>query len=271
MRKILFCALILTSSLTMAAESGIIVSSVVSTPTNFNGFYVGIGGGATFGDTTLQLTNFLNRPGRTNTFLTNKNSAFSNNGLGVAFIGYGHAFQSFYLGGELGGSLSNGIRTTTHSLAQQEVGFPTPFIVSNASSMHLKDYEFTIDARPGFLVTASTLVYGRIGAAFNRINLNSASQFQFSTPTSAQAVLLPYNTSHSETGLRLGLGFEKMFTSHLSLRGDYIFTDYGKLNGKGIVPFPFLGPTVTFSNATRLKVQTHTVLASLSYYFSDII
>jgi opacity protein-like surface antigen len=270
MKKISFFALILTSSLTFAAGTDIIVSSA-PIPMSFNGFYAGIGGGATFGDTTLQFTNFLNRPGRNNTFLTNKNSAFSNNGLGVAFIGYGHAFQSFYLGGEVGGSLSNGARTTTHSLAQQEVGFPTPFIVSNVSNMHLKDYEFTVDARPGFLVTASTLVYGRIGAAFNRINLNSASQFQFSTATSAKIALLPYNVSHSETGLRLGVGFEKMFTRHLSLRGDYIFTDYGKLNGRGIVPFPFLGPQVTFSNTTRLKLQTHTVLASLSYYFSDII
>jgi outer membrane immunogenic protein len=265
MKKLFLCVLAFTSSFAFAGGP----EMVVSDPANYNGFYIGIGGGGVIAENNAQSTTILNAPDFQSRFTLPSNwNASAKSGLGAAFLGYGHAFQRLYLGGEVIGSIrgdTNSQRDTNYIISPRNTPLPQDF--ANTTRIHLNNFEVALDARPGFLLTPSTLIYGKIGAAFNKIHINSFSKFQAAAIDPGSTVTLPYNISRSDTGLRLGVGLEERITAHLSLRGEYLFTDYGKLKNSAIVPYPFDAPTSTLANSTSVKPKTHTILASVSYYF----
>lgn len=101
------------------------------------------------------------------------------------FAGYGGLLaQSFYLAGELTATLGN-------------------FEISNKNSMKTS-YGFGLSVLPGFTMSDSTLVFGRIGYVRARFT----------------------NVNAMVNGGQLGLGMQTALTQSMDLRAEYDYTDY---------------------------------------------
>lgn len=150
--------------------------------------------------------------------------------------------------------------------------------------------EYGIDLKPGFAFLNGTLLYGRIGASFNEIKVDSVNSafittllpnvITFTLLNRERLSTLQFNKNQN-TGLRLGAGVEKYITPQISLHADYIYTNYGKLKlkgaadaqgfGEGIIVDSaiFLPLVVTpngYTNHSNVDVVTQTFLLGINYY-----
>ena len=235
-----------------------------------------------------------------------------NNFTGEIFIGYGYACENAYLGieGYVRGSkykvtTSNSSAprsavSATHFGAMDTVGateitgtFVPPFsltdptlTLSSTTQTKLRPVEFGIDFRPGFVACENTLVYARVGVAFNRVSTKVCSNAAFntanaipvgvnSTPTNVFTASNTLSHKKSRAALRVGGGIEQKLSDCVSVRLDYVYTNYGRVTVCGdpaaAVTKKFEGnPTTTsfaVSNDRRVKVTSNTVMAALAWYW----
>ena len=175
---------------------------------NFNGFFAGAKVGVLNSFANVDSTTNANYNTAVITSLfaldtqTNRHAILSHLfAAGAINIGYGKQLSNnqFYLGGEVTGNIAN------------------------------RDLTMTSSARH------ATLIYGRIGAAFNRIQVTSDNSITNSvkafTTTYNTTNLLNINSQKNVVGLRVGLGAEHFITKKISAIADYVFTWYGNGNG----------------------------------------
>ena len=208
-----------------------------------------------------------------------------NFGAGALSIGFGKLTQSkLYVGGELALNLANRNastqNTTTQNVNTQSTGGYGP--ISNAT-LNTNTYaklnfaEFDLDGKFGTTLTSDSLIYARLGAAFNKLKINSNSTLVISdnlvNPSISTTSALNATGSRNLVGLRFGLGGEHLLTKNLVAKLDYVFTWYGKTNISGVanVANTFNNTTTTngLTNSTFAKMNTQTVMVGLSYYFHD--
>ena len=224
------------------------------------------------------------------------------------FIGYGYACENAYLGLE-GYIRGSKYKTTTYNSSaprevaiatgSSEVGIiiPTPLpggpalfsdttlTLSSTTQTKLRPVEFGIDFRPGFVACEDTLVYARVGIAFNRVSTKVCSTAIFNTANAIlvgpsltpQNVFTVNNTlSHkkSRAALRVGGGLEQKLSDCISIRLDYVYTNYGRVTVCGddpfIVPDKIAAvPAAKFTqhNDRTVKVTSNAVLAALAWYW----
>jgi len=122
-------------------------------------------------------------------------------------------------------------------------GCTTTLTTMNANSWR-KPWFGTLRARAGFLVDPTWLVYGTGGLAFARTEFATSSS---STLTIAQTLsgtvlsttALPgsaFSESSDRVGFAVGAGVEKLLSQNWSVKGEYLFMDFGKhtfLSGTG--------------------------------------
>jgi opacity protein-like surface antigen len=263
--------------------------------TLFNGYYGGVMGGIMQTDTQIS----ADSSAEFNTFFsTDKTIAmaqrnvnvFKYTGTGAIYLGYGHFIPNscFYLAGEIFGNWAARNNALRNAAYQANLGgsiFEQYYVsLTGLTSSKLRRSEFGIDIRPGFMMDTNTLLYGRIGLAFNKLTTTNTNDFAFT----GLAPLLPaLTTSHSylnqsktknKTALRLGLGLEYHVADNLSVTADYIYTYYGKVNTSAV------GDT-TFNNGedfdtfitnfvedgavahSSTRMYTQTAMLGLKYYF----
>ncbi|MBC9032473.1 porin family protein [Sphingomonas sp. JC676] len=122
------------------------------------------------------------------------------------YAGYDKTIGKFVLGGEMG------------------LNFGTSDTVSGGSgadrvSLNSKR-SFDLSARAGYLVTPTTLLYGRGGYTNDRVGTTVVS----ATGTS--------NVSEDRNGWLVGGGLERMVTDHVSARVEYRYADLSDGEGK---------------------------------------
>ena len=117
----------------------------------------------------------------------------------------------------------------------------------------------------GWLATPDSLLFIRLGAAFNNISLNSNTTTYTEGTAVPETKLLNYTASKSLVGFRAGAGLEQKLTPRISVRADYVYTYYGKLSTYGSNYSSPLGPII---NITQLTVQSQAVMGSIIYDFS---
>lgn len=210
-----------------------------------------------------------------------KSKLNSNFGAGALSIGYGKLLNNvFYVGGELSVDLSNrknSITTTEYSSTFSFFNFGDTGTLKTTTNAKLNFAELDIDFKPGMTLYANTLAYGRIGAAFNKLTVDSISnlaiQDDFGPFLNNSNNTLSASNSKNITGLRLGFGAEHFVTPKLAAKFDYIYTWYGTVNVSGVggVVNTFDGVTnpTGFSNYTSAKLNTQSVMAGLTYHFND--
>jgi outer membrane immunogenic protein len=133
------------------------------------------------------------------------------------------------------------------------VGPPTAFFTS-ASSVST-DWLFTARDRIGW-ANDHWLLYATGGLAVTKVN---------ATQTVALIAPFVFNASASDTrvGWTVGAGFEYMVSRNWSVKGEYLYLDFGTLNGTGVLTPAFAG--LTLNNSTRLTANI--ARAGVNYHF----
>lgn len=186
----------------------------------------------------------------------------ANDVFGNIFGGYGFVFNSFYVGPEV--YFSAGRRPAADLTIQALNTFPNE-LLSTYTMAKLNAWEVGVDGRLGWVATPATLLFIRLGAAFNNIALNSNTTAYTDGTFVPETKLLNYTTSKSLVGFRAGTGLEQKLTPSLSVRADYVYTYYGTLSTQGSNYNSPLGPII---NTTHVHLQTQAVMASVIYDFS---
>jgi len=124
--------------------------------------------------------------------------------------------------------------------------------------------EFALDARPGIIVACNSLLYARVGVARNKLTFNTTQNATVATAVVAQTTFpISQTTAKNVTGLRLGAGLEQKIFQCLSLRLDYIYTHYKRMQFGNAASIGI----ASLSNSTSVKTANHSVLLGLSYYW----
>ncbi len=251
---------------------------------DFDGLYMGIAAGGL-----ATLSEFKNSPDHT-LFDVNGNELFNSlvgdtlndrsydvSGTGEIRLGYGKSFADwFWVGLEIFGNLGDrDLTVTDHYDSVFSTEDPTDITINsdfnNKATVSLNDAEFGIDLRPGVFLTEDTLLYARVGAAFNELELSVNTSFNnefkgiFDDNSFDNSVHA--KNSDNVTGLRLGLGVEQKILSQLSLTLDYIFTDYGNISANNSNTIPLeTGESTTVNTSSHADVDTHAVMLGINYY-----
>ncbi len=184
----------------------------------------------------------------------------------TARLGYGSGIYDWplWLGLEIFGDFGD------REIEQNGFGEYGPIAVSHWSEMSLNQNEFGIDFRPGILVTPSSLLYARVGFAYNILHLDSTVEGYYYGEPSA----LNMDESEKVFGLRLGAGFEQKMSCNLSFSLDYIYTDYGNISNSGsydnlylrqVCFQPDCGEYIAGSSDVD-RVKTQAVMLGVNYY-----
>lgn len=255
---VLLSLLIICSRSLIAGELGPVQMDL----TSFKGRYlgVGVGGFFPFYNTTVETRITAVYPYLSS--VTGKGDFSSNNAFGDIFLGYGFVFNSFYMGPEV--YFSAGRRPKADLTIQAVNSYPSE-LLSTDTIAKLNSWEEGIDGRLGWLATPDTLLFIRLGAAFNNISLNSNTKAYTEATTVAQTKLLYYTASKFLGGFRAGAGLEQKLTPCISVRADYVYTYYGNFSTQGSNYSSPLGPII---NTTRIHLQSQAVMGSIIYDFS---
>lgn len=132
-------------------------------------------------------------------------------------------------------------------------GPPTAFFTTTSSVT--SDWLFTARDRIGW-ANDHWLLYATGGLAVTKVSTNQN-----------LALLAPFvfNASASDTrvGWTVGAGFEYMVSRNWSVKGEYLYLDFGTLNGTGVLTPAFAG--LTLNNSTRLTANIARV--GVNYHF----
>ena len=120
---------------------------------------------------------------------------------GILSLGYaGMVTPSFYLAGEVFGLATGNIKDLTYTF-----GTTTSSAKSN--------WSYGADLIPGYMITDYVLGYLRAGVVTTRFN----------------------GQGSTKTGGQLGLGGQTSLTTNWDLRGEYVYSQYGRVSGIGKV------------------------------------
>lgn len=258
----------------------------------FGGFYLGgeIGGAlgsARDGSTTNLSASFAEilarPPGRTldASAQFNLQGAHKKNRLAVGiYAGYGCAWEDMYLGLEASLNRTD-YRGRTHRAsfrAMEHTSSPITIFRLDASASdsitlktRLAPTEPAIDFRPGLFLTPCTMLYGRLGIGYNKIHLqvDTNPSVIIISPTIIGTPIANVDSRSKNkkvSALRLGIGFEQNICECISIRADYVNTNY-----RGVrVKTPGISSTVTGVNGGTTQLTTSTTAHVHSFYNNAI-
>ncbi|MBY0545574.1 MAG: porin family protein [Gammaproteobacteria bacterium] len=252
----------------IAALSTAFSTSVFASDSAFNGPYLGLQGGGSLGyfsessDSTLTINE---RPNISFSLDAPVDSSASNLGgfLG-AYAGIGHVYKRFYLGMEINGDLGS-VDTTNYAPPTNDTGDLTTSIKDDASIKN----PYGVTLRPGYLLTPSLLLYAQLGVEKAQLDMNSTTTYE-NVPTQSDAIYsIQSGVNQSQWGYRAGLGIETQSKNHhLSVRLEYLFTDFGTLSSTDQAPITghLLLPTSNISETSHFSPFMHSLFLGVSYY-----
>lgn len=123
------------------------------------------------------------------------------------------------------------------------IGPPTSFFTPTSSVS--TDWLFTGRGRLGW-ANDHWLLYATGGVAVTNLSVNQSI---------VQLAPFVFNTNASDTrvGWTVGAGFEYAFARNWSVKGEYLYLDFGKLNGVGVLTPAFAG--FAYSNSPHLTAN----------------
>jgi len=235
---------------------------------DWSGFYVGLGLGGRWTDTTWATTclipfaNTCANNAFATRFATDNPSQFDMSGVRVSgYLGYNWQFGSWLVGVE--GDFGWADNKETHR------GIPGTFLLANLAALTdtatIEDkWDASIRGRLGWVATPQLLLYATGGISWLEKEI-TASCAPPGFPV-GWCAFVPQSESVSRTyvGWTVGGGFEWKLTRQWLVRGEYRYTDYTddtsgfRFFGGG------LGDTIDF----RVDQKTHTALLGVTYLFN---
>jgi len=260
-----------------------------------SGFYAGLSGGVMqtaaeiSASPSVLFTNYYDDENQLSSF--QEADIFKNTGMSALYAGYRQPLNNsnVFMGAEVFGNIAKRTVTLNNFAYHQQPNDDEDFqSLTTTSQAKLNDEEFGVDLQPGYLFDTHTMLYGRIGVAFDKLTLSSNSNFLFTStylepPTYPEIITYhsPLATSKTKdvTALRLGLGVEHGVGNNLSITADYIYTDYGKVNTSGIADATAIHSEPTYTSYTTANglvghasahLATQALMVGLKYTFPAI-
>jgi len=259
-----------------------------------HGFYVGGAAGVSrlsgdieqtlFGITHIVLTNITIGTG----YLDTSFDAETTRAMGQIQLGYAIAWDWLFVGLEVSLNGSQ-LHLEQHSQAFGDSYGPTepPFFdsydavrttITSDADIELNNFEPVADLKLGFNLHNKTYLYGRVGAAFNTIEVHDSityTQAFFDYFDSAHLnIPQGFRTSESESkvGLRVGVGVEHKFFDQVSVALDYVHTEYGSVSVSHfedtIIAFSSIESSeFQFGVSDDVDVRRDVVTLGVNYYF----
>lgn len=192
-----------------------------------------------------------------------------NSGQANLYAGYGRSFCCLYLGGEAFVQVNASEMKAQFTRQYSDAG-PEEYTANTHSWMHVSNIQYGFDFRPGWRVTPLTLLYGRVGVSRANLRLKTNNSYSLVEFTEVGSLAFKSSAHHTKAALRLGGGVEHHISPRVTVRGDYIFTDYGKIHvDRSAAGVGSEGALLTLGNQTQSRLYQHSVLLGLSYYFSQ--
>ncbi len=226
---------------------------------DWTGFHVGLGGGGNFAFAEDEASAFVNDNDINNSFFSSAES-FSDLGkagvFGTAEIGADYQMDSIVFG-----VLANYDFGKTKMSTRSESFVNDNGNIANGnfeSSVEVGD-SWAVGGRLGMLATDSTLFYVLGGYTQAKVALSA----ELSSNNGANS--LGDSQSGWESGYFVGAGAETLLTESISLKAEYRFSDYGKVESD----YDFSNVNTNFSEGVShsADVTVHSVRAVLSFRF----
>lgn len=159
---------------------------------------------------------------------------------GQLFAGYGMVFQDHYtLAAEIFGSISSAkgdrdLYGTAYNYGSAGQVYSSS-TYNDSATVKLK-HTIGIALLPGFKISDSTTLYGRVGYVDSEFDLSDSGVGTYSangntaSTTSAALGYWPINADKDKGGLQLGLGAQTMVTSNVGVRLEWTWERYGDVN-----------------------------------------
>jgi outer membrane immunogenic protein len=231
-----------------------------SAQNEFTGFYVGANGGGTFGRLQVDTSPVFSPTGyfattSTPAITAASNQTISTNGFNASgVIGYSHQWDNFVFGLEADfGSMSLSGSTTTGPI-QYPCCPPTPTSPNNFTVVQTAKTSWMLSMRPRFgWVFGHFLAYGTVGADFTNVKYTALFTDTFAAANESASI------DETRPGWIVGGGGEYRLAHHWSVKGEYIYSDFGTATvpSANLTAFPLPSPPGPFSFPTN--VFTHTV------------
>ena len=208
--------------------------------------------------------------------------------IGGGQLGYNWQFTNWVAGFEtdiqgFGRQNAETGSSTTNVAFTTLVGFPpipsTDSVSSITSASKRVDWLGTVRGRVGWLPTPTFLVYATGGLAFGGLKAQTSTTQVLQGPD-VLGVNAPYTATGGLSAIRPGWtaggGFEWMFAPHWSVKGEYLFYDFGNVTWNAgtlanvtTVPFPF-SDSIYYTVGTRSEARFngHIARLGLNYHFA---
>lgn len=243
-------------------------AAVVVAASTWTGFYVGVGAGGRWSDTTWN-TRCLAVSAVTSCaagnaafatrFPTANPSNFDTDTFRLSFYtGYNWQIASNWLiGAEADVAWGNG--------RASRVGIPGTFLPTAVGLNDIASVRDTWDGslrlRAGILAAPNLLIYGTGGVAVTRLTATANCNTPL-FPTGWCTAVRSSSSRENYVGWTIGGGAEWMLAPNWVLRGEYRYTDYGREN------FTFFAGTPADQVDVSIRHRTHTAYAGISYLFA---
>lgn len=183
-------------------------------------------------------------------------------------FGLGYKHHHWYLAAEASGQFSDG------DIGEMSPTFAlhmSPFINSIQNiGAKLNSFELAVDLKPGFYLSPRTLVYGRVGAAFNELEVHQS--FSFQSDEVNVHDIASISESDNVVGLRLGLGVEHNIYDELTIFLDYVYTQYPdeSLNFSQTLDIVELGVIANIDNNFEYSgINKQSIMLGFNYYWDE--
>lgn len=239
-----------------------------------NGFYAGIGLGAIGYKSTVAEQGSAAGVIDDAIFVTGDGAASAsqtggNIGLNSElFVGYAwHLPKNMFLGTEIFGNLMN-----TPVNANVDAGAGTTVLGATATATANTDLTlqsaYGIRALPGYQVTNNAVVYGIAGWVGSRVKGSTYGSTTFGADGSSDTLSGSSEETYNYYGYQLGLGSMINVTEHILVRGDMIYSGYGKHNiASGSTTATTDGATATAQGSVSADPSSLEADVSLVYMF----
>lgn len=261
----------LYATLLSLGAMGIAAPAAAQEASPFDGFYVGVNAGVTWGDSQshVTLTATGGPPAPSNPIvippsdITTINSSASFNAkhhtgfTGGIEAGYNYVLHGGFMVGietDLDIFDITGNRTSSVTGAVPAGGGTAP--VYTLSQSVDTDFLWTLRPRIGY-ATGDFLIFGSAGLALTTTKYKA----HFTDSADASNNVSPARDSNSKTGWTIGAGFAYAITPNISLKGEYMFEDFGHSNFHGT------SSSGVLSYDADVHLKSHLFRAGLDYRF----
>jgi outer membrane immunogenic protein len=280
-RSLLAAALILGAAATPAFAADIPVKArpapVAVSTWDWNGFYLGLNGGYSWGRSRTDVSYFntitglaiVPPPGSVTSGSFNLNGGVFGGQVGYNWVGSGWllGFEAdLQWSGEKGSATFTCAPTTIGVIAiggacipGVTAGLPAGFLGATLTLEQHIQWFGTLRGRAGWLVTPSVLLYATGGLAYGSIK--SSGTFSSLSPNLVVNSTI-FSTTKTNAGWTVGGGIEGHLGGNWTGKLEYLYLDLGTVSGGPITVLPaFIG--ANFSS----RITDHVVRAGINYHF----